>query len=180
MTIMRIIRREKSFCVWGEGLLSEIGTGKKTAPIGMPLLTHLGWISLKLLCWARSRRMTMKLDGLSRQDPLSFFYANELIGFDIGDLVLLTAGPHDHEAHGLSCFRFTQTKRQWQFALGQIAGPRFYHAEQTGAVAGLDSHFGSDAVAIRTRADRPDAQHVIAISIVIPEQPRRAIISGDH
>ncbi len=48
------------------------------------------------------------------------------------------------------------------------------------ARAGFDRDFGADAVAIRSRADSLHPQHVILISVVIAQQPRRTVIGRDQ
>src|SRR5215472_17030331 len=99
-----------------------------------------------------------------RYDTLAFFHGDGLISSDVGELVGFSAGPFDPRRGDIGFV--SQTKREHQFALREIAGTTPQHLPLL-ATGLFNADHRANAIAVRTGAAKLYAQGVVPISTII-------------
>src|SRR6266496_1114352 len=98
--------------------------------------------------WSWSRRW-FREDYRSRGcNSLPFLNCNRLVGFNIRDSVLLSAGPNDFQSQSSTFFRLTKSERKRQFALGTIAGAGLHHPKELHTFRSLQCNSSANPIAV--------------------------------
>src|SRR6516225_8078299 len=99
-----------------------------------------------------------------RYDTFAFLHCDGLISSDVGELVGFSAGPFDPRRGDIGFV--SQTEREHQFALREIAGAASQHLPLLSAGV-FNADHRANAIAVRACAAKLYAQSVISISTII-------------